>query len=214
MLDRHENKQQGQKSIQGNKIKARSDGDWDSRILEAEPNPDLMTNPHYWGAYCRGMYQRYLKKYNIQPKKRTAPVLVELIKNSQRYAVDYRGQRIGIVKPVIDCWIAAASLQYGAIENLLDSRKLAVNWLVNNFLKVNRSGIKFNASCDLRHYTIERKCWLVKIDILDEDCRATIQNGNNLDFECFPDLNSAVTFSFDLILNQDRSNSNNYNSEF
>lgn len=206
------NKQQDRSSIQINKIKARSD--WDSRIVAAEPNPDLMKNPHYWGGYCRGMYQRYLKKYNIQPKKRITPVLVRLSKNSQRYAVDYRGQRIGIIKPGIDCWIAAASLQYGAIENKLDTRTKAVNWLVNNFLKVDRSGIKFNVSCDRCHYTIEKSYWLIKIDVLDEDIRATIQDGNNLDYRYFPDLNSAVMFSFDLILNQDRSNSNNYNREF
>ena len=106
-------KEQDRSSIQANKIKARSDGDWDSRILGAEPNPDLITNPRYWGGYCRGMYERYLKKYDIQPKKKSAPVLIRLSKNSQRYAVDYREKRIGIIKPGIDCWIAAANLQYG-----------------------------------------------------------------------------------------------------
>ena len=89
----------------------------------------------------------------------------------------------------------------GAIENKLDTRTKAVNWLVNNFLKVENSGTQFHASCDLRHYTIEIFYWLIKIDVLDQDCRATIQDGNNLDYHYFPDLNSAIAYSFDLILN-------------
>ena len=88
MLDRYNNVQQDRSSNQANKIKARSDGDWDSRILGAEPNPDLITNPHYWGAYCRGMYQRYLEKYNIEPKK----------KPTARYWVNISGVLVEIEK--------------------------------------------------------------------------------------------------------------------
>ena len=64
------------------------------------------------------------------------------------------------------------------------------------------------------HYNIETENWQIKIDQTPCDCLVKINHENTLDFEYFPDLNSAVTFSFDLILNEDRSNSNNYNSEF
>ncbi len=49
------------------KIKAKSLGDWDGRIVAADSDPKLMSNPDYWNAYCQGMYQRYLKKYRIDP---------------------------------------------------------------------------------------------------------------------------------------------------
>ena len=214
MLDRYNNVQQDRSSNQANKIKARSDGDWDSRILGAEPNPDLITNPHYWGAYCRGMYQRYLEKYNIEPKKKPAPVSLPLSKKRKRYAIEYQNKRIGIIEPGIDHWCAIADLQYGAAQNKLDSPMLAVNWLVDNYKRVSEAGIIFFASQNLMHYNIECEDWLIKIDLTPYDCLAKINHENNLDFEYFPDLNSAVVFSFDLILNQDRSSSNNYNSEF
>ena len=214
MVRQDNSKEQDRSSAQANKIKARSDGDWDSRILGAEPNPDLLTNPHYWGGYCRGMYQRYLKKYNIEPKKKPAPVLILLSKRHKRYAIEYQNKRIGIIKPGIDCWIAVANLQYGAAESKLNSPMLAVNWLVDNYKRVELAGIRFKASQNLIHYNIETEDWLIKIDKTPYNCLAKINHQNTLDFEYFPDLNSAVVFSFDLILNQDRSNSSNYNREF
>ena len=152
------------------------------------------------------------KDLQIKPKKR--PVLIPLSKKRKRYVIEYQNQRIGIIKPGIECWIAAANLQYGATESKLDSPMLAVNWLVDNYKRVELAEITFFASQNFMHYNIENKNWLIKIDLTPDDCLAKINHKNNLDFEYFPDLNSAVVFSFDLILNQDRSNSNNYNSEF
>ena len=143
-----------------------------------------------------------------------APVLIPPSKKRKRYAIEYQNKRIGIIKPGIDCWIAVANLQYGAAESKLDSPMLAVYWLVDNYKRVELAGIRFKASQNLMHYNIETEDWLIKIDKTPDDCLAKINHKNNLDFEYFPDLNSAVVFSFDLILNQDRSNSNNYNSEF
>ena len=74
MLNQYNSKQQEQVLL---KVRKKSDdksrsnrnieslGDWDSRIAQADPDPDLITNPYYWGAYCQGMYSRYLKKYGI-----------------------------------------------------------------------------------------------------------------------------------------------------
>ena len=140
--------------------------------------------------------------------------LVPLSKKRKRYAIEYQNKRIGIIKPGIDSWSAIADLQYGAIESKLDSPMLAVNWLVDNYKRVKVAGIIFFASQNLMHYNIENSDWLIKIDLTPYDCLAKINHEDNLDFEYFPDLNSAVVFSFDLILNQDRSNSNNYNGEF
>ena len=47
------------------KSKAIALGNWDGRIIAADPDPEIITNPHYWNAYCQGQYQRYLKKYGI-----------------------------------------------------------------------------------------------------------------------------------------------------
>ena len=41
-------------------------GDWQGRIIAADPDPQMITNPHYWNAYCLGQYKRYLKKYGIK----------------------------------------------------------------------------------------------------------------------------------------------------
>ena len=152
------------------------------------------------------------KDLQIKPKKR--PILIPLSKKRKRYAIEYQNKRIGIIKPGIDHWCAIADLQYGAAQNKLDSSMLAVNWLVDNYKRVSEAGIIFFASQNLMHYNIECEDWLIKIDLTPYDCLAKINHENNLDFEYFPDLNSAVVFSFDLILNQDRSSSNNYNSEF
>ena len=40
-------------------------GDLDGQILAAYPDPEMITNSHYWSAYCQGQYNRYLKKYGI-----------------------------------------------------------------------------------------------------------------------------------------------------
>ena len=47
------------------KSRAKSLGDWDGKVLAADPDPEMITNPHYWNAYCLAPYQRYLKKYGI-----------------------------------------------------------------------------------------------------------------------------------------------------
>ncbi|MDJ0726754.1 MAG: hypothetical protein QNJ38_16740 [Prochloraceae cyanobacterium] len=46
--------------------KATALGDWDGRVLAADPDPEMITNSHYWNAYCLGQYKRYLKKYGIK----------------------------------------------------------------------------------------------------------------------------------------------------
>ena len=143
-----------------------------------------------------------------------APVLIPLSKKRKRYAIEYLDQRIGIIKPGIDSWSAIADLQYGASESKLDSPMLGVYWLVDNYERVKAAGITFFASQNLMHYNIETKDYVIKIDQTPCDCLVKINHENTLDFEYFPELNSAVAFSFDLILNQDRSNSNRYNSEF
>lgn len=143
-----------------------------------------------------------------------APVLIPLSKKRKRYAIDYQNQRIGIIKPGIDCWCAIADLQYGAAESKLDSPMLAVNWLVSNYKRVKKAGITFFASQNLMHYNIQNEDWLIKIDLTPYDCLAKINHQNTLDFEYFPDIHSAIAFSFDLILNEDRSNCNTYNDEF
>ncbi|MDJ0725625.1 MAG: hypothetical protein QNJ38_10980 [Prochloraceae cyanobacterium] len=40
-------------------------GDWQGRIIAADPDPEMITNSHYWNGYCLGQYERYLKKYGI-----------------------------------------------------------------------------------------------------------------------------------------------------
>ncbi len=47
------------------KSKATALGDRDVRVVAADPDPEMITNSHYWSAYCQGQYQRYLKKYGI-----------------------------------------------------------------------------------------------------------------------------------------------------
>jgi len=46
--------------------KATALGDWDGKVLAADPDPQMIPNSHYWNAYCLGQYQRYLKKYGIK----------------------------------------------------------------------------------------------------------------------------------------------------
>ena len=69
--------------------------------------------------------------------------LVPLSKKRKRYAIEYQNQRIGIIKPGIDCWRAIADLQYGASESKLDSPMLGVYWLVDNYERVKAAGITF-----------------------------------------------------------------------
>ncbi len=154
----------------------------------------------------------------IQPKKALKAgiklVLVQLSRRHRRYGVKLENQRIGIIKPGIGNWKAIADLQFGAAESQQKTPTLALIWLVDNHRKVKEAGIKFFASQDLYHYNIENENWLIKVNLTPEDCLATINHGNNLDLEYFPDPHSAIRFSFNLILNEDRSHSNLDNDEF
>ena len=149
-------------------------------------------------AYCRDRYERYFKKH----ESRSIPTLIQLGKNSRRFAVIYTKQKIGTIRAGIDCWVASASIHYGAIENKLFTRIEAIDWLVNNFLKINRSGIKLTISCELCHYVIENDSWQIEIDVFDEYCRSVAsQNGVKSEYRYFPDLNSAIACSFTQIMN-------------
>jgi len=141
-------------------------------------------------------------------------LLVQLSKRHRRYAVEVENRRIGIIKAGIGNWIARADLQFGASETQEKTPTLALIWLVENYKKVKRAGIKFFASQDLYHYNIENENWLIKISLTPEDCVATINHKNNLDFEYFPDPHSAIRFSFDLILNRSGKDLSTNNSEF
>jgi len=141
-------------------------------------------------------------------------VLVQLSKRHRRYAVELENQRIGTIKPGIRNWIATADLQFGATESQEKTPTLALNWLLHNYKRVKDAGISFFASANLMHYNIENENWLIKIDCTPYEYLAKINHENNLDFEYFPDIQSAVIFSFDLILNEDRSNSTLDNYEF
>ena len=126
-------------------------------------------------------------------------LLIQL--SRQRYAVQYQGKSIGIIKPGINCWYVEAGLQFGGFENQLDNPITAIDWLVDNYSKVEKAGIKFDVSQNLSHYTIELNDWLIKIDVTSEDCIALINQGEASNLEYFPDLRSAIAYSFDLILN-------------
>ena len=146
------------------------------------------------------MHQRYLEKYSIQSAK-LSPEIIQISRKYRRYAVEYSKQRIGIIRPGVDCWIACASIRYGAIECRALTRIEAINSLVNNFLRVEKSGLKFEVSCDQSHYIIKTDSWLIKIDVFYEYCRSSArQTGGKLEYRYFPDLNSAITCSFQLIL--------------
>lgn len=62
------------------------------------------------------------------------------------------------------------------------------------------SAIKFSVDETLLQYTVERDYWLIKIDVRDEDCFALVQEWNELRIKYFPELRSAIAYSFDLIL--------------
>jgi len=132
----------------------------------------------------------------------------------KHYALNYLDRRIGIIKPGIDCWYSLAEPQYGAKNNRLNNPTEAVDSLVENYLKIAQAGIKFEVSVNFCHYTIALDYWLIKIDVREEDCLATIQDGNDLIFEYFPTLNDAISFSFDLILNSPRSTNYSCDEEF
>lgn len=124
---------------------------------------------------------------------RAIPILIQLSKKSRRYAAYYCKQRIGIVRPGVNCWIASASIQFGAIEYTSNTRIEATNFLVKNFLRINRSGIKLTISCEDCHYTIENHSWRIEIDVFDEYCRSiAMHNGIESEYRYFPDLNSAI----------------------
>ena len=132
----------------------------------------------------------------------SAPILIQLGKNSQRFAVNYAKRRIGIITPGIDCWIASTSIHFGAIEHKLFTRRAAIDWLVENFLRINRSGIKLTVCCENSHYLIESDSWQIKIDVFVEYCRSiAIKNGVKSEYRYFPDLNSAIACSFTQIMN-------------
>ena len=155
------------------------------------------------------------KKQEQDSHQEEIPIPIQLSKNSRRYAVNYSKQRIGIIRPGGDCWIASASIQFGAIEYKADTCIEAINLLVENFLKVSRSRIKFNVSYNQCHYTIEAAPWLIKIDVFHEYCRASVvEKGKTTEYRYFPDLNSAITCSFDLILNPEASRARSSFEEF
>ncbi len=155
-----------------------------------------------------------LAKNQIEPQWSSPVIIIRLSQRSQRYAIEYENRRIGIIKPGIDCTYAEAELRYGAFNSTLETPKAALNWLIQNYLKVRNSGIKFEVSEDLSHYTIERDYDLIKIDVTPEDCIAAIQQGNQLDLAYFPDLRSAILYSFDLILNPKVVYYDNFYGEF
>lgn len=128
--------------------------------------------------------------------------LIQLGKNSRRYAVNCSKQKIGTLRTGADCWVASASIQYGAIECKLRTKAEAIDWLVENFIRINRSGIKLLIGCEYCHYIVQDNFWRIEIDVFDEYCRSiAMQNGSKLEYQYFPDLNSAIACSFNLILN-------------
>ena len=130
------------------------------------------------------------------------PVLIQLSKKSARYAINFSNQRIGIIRPGIDCWIASASMQFGAFECKLPTKREAIAWLVENFHTIESAGILLSVDRKFFHYTIESDFWLIKIDVFDDFCRsAVVEGGKWVEYYYFPDLNSAIACSFTLILN-------------
>ena len=180
MTSHDDRKKQEQDFRQFNKRQAMRERNRDGRDLGVDPNS-------------------YLLKHDLQ----TCPILIKLSKKSARFAVQYFNQRVGIIRPGIDCWIASASIRFGAFESKLATKKEAIRWLVKNFLKIDRLGLKFIVDCEHFHYTIENDSWLIKIDVFDEYCRSTvIEDGRWLEYRYFPDLNSAIACSFTTILNR------------
>ncbi|MDJ0726758.1 MAG: hypothetical protein QNJ38_16760 [Prochloraceae cyanobacterium] len=139
-------------------------------------------------------------KTNQQPKLPDFPILVQLNKRHQKFLVEYQGQKIGTIKPLIDGWQANAYAQFGFFENQLDSREAAVHWLLENYFAVKNAGIKFSVSENCGDYTIEKDYYLVKIDVTPEDCIASIVDGNQFDLAYFPDPQSAIHYAFDFLL--------------
>lgn len=130
------------------------------------------------------------------------PALIKLSKNSERYAVNCSNRRIGIIRPGIDCWIASASMQFGAFECKFATRKEAIAWLVENFQTIESAGIILSVDREFLHYTIKSDFWLIKIDVYHDYCRsAVVEGGKWVEYYYFPDLNSAIACSFTLILN-------------
>lgn len=128
---------------------------------------------------------------------------IQLSKNSHRFAVNYSNQRIGTIRQSTDCWVASASIQCGAIESRLPTNKEAIHWLIKNFLRVDRSGIKVTIDCENCHYVVFNDSWEIEIDVFDEYCRSiAMQNGViSTEYRYFPDLNSAIACSFIMIMN-------------
>ena len=130
------------------------------------------------------------------------PILIKLSKKSARYAINCSNQRIGIIRPGIDCWIASASMQFGAFECKLPTKREAIAWLVENFQTIDSAGILLSVDRKFFHYTVESDFWLIKIDVFDDFCRsAVVEGGKWVEYYYFPDLNSAIACSFTLILN-------------
>ncbi len=161
--------------------------------------------------FCRSHTFKSNQKNNSQkqPESSAPIVLIRLSKRNQKYAVNYECIRIGIIKPGIDCSYAEAQLQYGAFNNTFKTPSAALNYLVDNYLRIRNSGIKFEVSDNHNHYIIERNEFLIKIDVNPEDCVATINWANDLKFEYFPDPRSAISYSFDLILNPPQTQTDN-----
>ena len=130
------------------------------------------------------------------------PVLIQLTNKSARFAINCSNQRIGIIRPGIDCWIASASMQFGAFECKLPTKRGAISWLVENFQTIDSAGISLSVDREFFHYTIESNFWLIKIDVYHDYCRsAVVEGGKWVEYYYFPDPNSAIACSFNLILN-------------
>ena len=145
------------------------------------------------------------------------PVLVPLSQRGQSYGVNYQNRRIGTIRPSIDGWIGEASLQYGAGQRRLDKPRTAVNYLVANYLAVLNAGINFSIDESFENCTIECGYWLIKIDRIGEESWVVLiqnQAQNSLDLDYFPELLSAIVYSFDLILNSSSTTNNNLILEF
>ncbi|MDJ0727758.1 MAG: hypothetical protein QNJ38_21870 [Prochloraceae cyanobacterium] len=143
----------------------------------------------------------FAKEQLKQQQSLQLPILTQISQKHQKFTVQYEGCTIGSIKPLINAWQAVAYPQFGAFQNQLNSRGNAVYWLIENYLKVKNERISFIKSENCYHYTIEKDYILIKIDVTPEDCIASIIDGNQFDLAYFPDPESAIQYSFDLILN-------------
>jgi len=141
--------------------------------------------------------------------------LVCLNRNNQYYRVNYQNLPIGWIKAGKECWVVNTDLAYGAAENKYNNSEIAINWLVNNYLRISDIEIQFEADETCQYCFIQFESISIEIKQFDEESfLASIQNQNQLDFEYFPDLQSAIVYSFGLIVECDYSIANSQNIEF